>query len=312
MAKNVTNADIFGGMFRNMPSIDTADPHMGEGTGKKSESGRITVERSRLHPFKNHPFRVMEDEQMQELAESIRMYGIKEPILVRPDKEKEGEYEIISGHRRNYAAGLAGLNEVPAKVEDLNDDDAAVLMVDSNNKRETLLASEKAWAYRIKAEALRHQGKRNDLLEEPEEGMSELGQKNGDSERTVRRYIRLTYLLPELLALVDGAKMSVGMGYQISFFISPVQEYIAGCYEKQHTLPGNAQMEALTQLHRSGGLDVTAAENVLSAEKQIRQRTVNITLKNDRLKQYFPADATKEYMESVIVELLEQWSSQNK
>lgn len=312
MAKNVTNADIFGGMFRNMPSIDTTDQCIGEETENKSESGRITVERSRLHPFKNHPFRVMEDEQMQELAESIRMYGIKEPILVRPDKEKEGEYEIISGHRRNYAAGLAGLNEVPAKVEYLSDDDAAVLMVDSNNKRETLLASEKAWAYRIKAEALRHQGKRNDLLEEPEEGMSELGQKNGDSERTVRRYIRLTYLLPELLALVDGAKMSVGMGYQMSFFISPVQEYIAGCYEKQHTLPSNAQMEALTQLHRSGGLDVAAAENVLSAEKQIKQRTVNITLKNDRLKQYFPADATKEYMESVIVELLEQWSSQNK
>lgn len=312
MAKNVTNADIFDGMFRNMPSMDATGSHAKDSGAK----GNVTVLRSCLHsfkhPLKDHPFRVVEDEQMQELAESIRMYGVKEPILVRPDKEKKGEYEIISGHRRTYAAGLAGLVEVPVKVEDLSDDDAAILMVDSNNKRETLLASEKAWAYRIKAEALRHQGKRNDLQEESSEGMNELGQKNGDSLRTVQRYIRLTYLLPELLDLVDIAKMSVGTGYQISFFIRPVQEHIAAYYEKQHVLPDNAQMETLVQLHRSGELDAAAAENVLSAEKRIKQRTVNITLKNDRLKQYFPADATKEYMESVIVELLEQWSSQNK
>lgn len=314
MAKNVTNADIFDGMFRNMPSmdVDAARSHAKDSGAKEN----VTVQRSCLHsfkhPLKDHPFRVVEDEQMQELAESIRMYGVKEPILVRPDKEKKGEYEIISGHRRTYAAGLAGLIEVPVKVEDLSDDDAAILMVDSNNKRETLLASEKAWAYRIKAEALRHQGKRNDLQEEASGGMNELGQKNGDSLRTVQRYIRLTYLLPELLDLVDIAKMSVGTGYQISFFIGPVQECIAAYYEKRHVLPDNAQMESLVQLHRSGELDAVTAEYVLAAEKPIKQRTVNITLKNDRLKQYFPADATKEYMESIIVELLEQWSSQNK
>lgn len=327
MAKGVTGADIFGGMFRNIPEYEkdagiNAASHAEQKTpaqlrnAKDAEQKEYRViERSRLKPFHNHPFRVTENEEMQELAESIRNYGVIEPVLVRPDPGTEGEYEIISGHRRNYAAGLAGLTEIPVHIKELNDDEAAVQMVDANNKREFLLPSEKAWAYRIKADALRRQGKRSDLISVEEiqsaEQMQEVGRKNGDCIRTVQRYIRLTCLLEELLKLVDEEKLSIGSGYSISFFSRAEQGYIAEYYRKHQLLPDKAQTAAMMELQKKGKLDAAAVERIMEKrkkkEKPVRQ---NITLPNRSLKKYFPENATKEYMEQVIFQLLERWAEE--
>lgn len=321
MAKSVTSEDIFGGMFQGIPgySSDSRTVTKGEPMEEEdivSKAGKkeaMVIKRSQLHPFRSHPFRVIEDEQMKELARSIQMYGIQEPILIRPDKEKIGEYEIISGHRRNHAAGLAGLEEVPVRIEELDDDDAAILMVDSNNKREALLPSEKAWAYRIKAEALRHQGKRKDLMPEEEaekpDGMKAVSEKDGDSIRTIQRYIRLTYLNRELLELVDAGEMTVGIGYHLSFFNGIEQGYLTDYYREHQILPDKAQIAAMAEVRDRGKLDAAAVARIMSKrEKAERPEKKNVILKDSRLKQYFPQDATKEYMENIILELLEQWS----
>lgn len=322
MAKNVSSMDIFGGMFQNIPAYEKAmHPDKAAATGseqtekeklQEGKEDKVLVRRELLHPFHNHPFRVTEDAAMQELAESIRSYGIMEPILVRPDSKRQGEYEIIAGHRRNCAAGLAGLKEVPVRIEELDDDTASVLMVDSNNKREELLPSEKAWAFRIKAEALRHQGKRSDLFAEEGKGMATVGEKSGDSERTVRRYIRLTYLEKDLLDLVDAGKLNIGAGYTISFFNSEEQGYILDYYRGNNKLPVGVQLEELARYQRKGLLDAEAVERVMGAESTKRQIKENVTIKRDRLRKYFPKEATAEYMENIIMELLEQWAREHQ
>lgn len=326
MAKNVTGADIFGGMFQNISAYESdksknMDHSSRNGdTDGKSEADIITVNRELLHPFHSfygHPFRVTEDFAMQELADSIRDFGIMEPVLVRPDKEKKGEYEIISGHRRTYAAGMAGIMEMPVRIMDLSDREAAELMVDSNNKRENILPSEKAWAYRTKAEAARQQGKRTDLQIDTEEdmenetagGMKSVG--DGDSVRTVRRYIRLTYLIKELLDLVDEKKMSLGTGYIISFFNSSEQECIMTYYMEHAVLPGNVQLAELMEWHKKGQMDQSVVEDVMSKEKSRKTAGVKkeITIKRKNVEKYFPPEATDEDMESVIMELLEKWAA---
>lgn len=307
MAKNVTSADLFSGMFARLPAQERE-------TQGKEERHPESLERSRLHPFKNHPFRVVEDEQMEELAESIRNYGIQEPILVRPDKENGG-YEIISGHRRCHAAGMAGLDRVPVHIREMSDSLATVLMVDANNKREILLPSEKAWAYRMKADALRHQGKRNDLTgeAETEEGMAAVSGKGlgSDSVRTVQRYIRLTYLLDELLQACDAGKLSVSTGYALSYFSKEEQEWIVSYYRSTGKLPDAGQMETLKKLKRQGGLTLDGVQAVFM-EKKPAVTARNITVKEKCLSRYFPEDATKEYMESVILDLLEQWAKEQE
>lgn len=325
MAKNVTSADIFGGMFQNIPAYESREDNKKneKNENEQDELSRVMVKRSCLHAFSSfygHPYRVDQDEKMQELEESIREMGVLEPLLIRPDKNKPGEYEIIAGHRRNYAAGLAGLTEVPAYIRNLGDDEAAIIMVDSNNRREILLPSEKAWAYRTKAEALRHQGKRTDLLlsedMENEEkaigGMNAVGEKSGDSVRTVQRYIRLTYLIPDLLALVDDEKLTVGNGYQLSSFDSEIQGCVLNYYKEHHILPDKAQIAAMEDLRQQGTLDASAVARIMSkrekAEIPIKK---NITLKGSCLRQYFPEGATMDYMEQVILQLLEKWSKRD-
>lgn len=329
MAKNVTGADIFGGMFQNIPSYESDKnkkvdiPEGNMSVDGHSISDVVMVKRSCLHSFHafyGHPFRVTEDFAMEELAASIRDFGIMEPILVRPEKGKAGEYEIISGHRRNHAAGLAGLTEVPVHIEDFSDRVAAEIMVDSNNKREFLRTSEKAWAYRTKAEAARQQGKRTDLQIDAEDdmedeaarGMKSVGDKNGDSVRTVRRYIRLTYLVKELLDLVDEEKVSLGTGYIISFFNSSEQECILDYYHSYHLLPDINQAKKLMECHKTESLDATAVERIMAKVKVTKPAKTNITIKQDCLRKYFPKEATPEYMENVIVELLEQWAGENR
>ncbi|RGX94948.1 ParB/RepB/Spo0J family partition protein [Roseburia sp. OF03-24] len=321
MAKNVSSADIFGGMFQNLPDYtsrreNTLTERKEPGRQTEKQSGVAMIRREQLKAFHEHPYRVDEDQAMKDLAESIRTYGVREPILVRPVSGKEDEYEIISGHRRNHAAGMAGLKEVPVHIEELDDDTVAILMVDSNNKRETLLPSEKAWAYRIKAEAMRHQGKRNDLMTEDDMaqekepgGMKKVGEKNGDSERTVRRYIRLTYLRKELLNLVDESKLSVGAGYIISFFNREEQQCVWEYYQKNNRLPDTGKLEKMMQLHKSGTWNQEEIDNIMNRQpKKENVAKKGITIKKEKIKSFFPEDATDEYVESVIMELLEIWA----
>lgn len=323
MAKNVTSADIFGGMFQNLPDYATKREEISENKEKKDSYAReekksdvVMIRREQLITFHDHPYRVNEDQAMEDLAESVKTYGIREPLLVRPVSNQKDEYEIISGHRRNHAAGMAGLKEVPVHIEELDDDTAAILMVDSNNKRETLLPSEKAWAYRIKAEAMRHQGKRNDLmieadmeLEKDTGGMKKVGEKNGDSERTVRRYIRLTYLRKDLLNLVDESKLSVGAGYIISFFNREEQQCVWEYYQKNNRLPDTGQLEKMMQLHKSGTWNQEEIDNIMNRQpKKENVAKKGITIKKEKIKSFFPEDATDEYVESVIMELLESWA----
>lgn len=308
MAKNVTSADIFGGMFQNVPQCGERE--------KERQSGQTMIRRDCLHEFSSfygHPFRVVEDEKMTELAESIRERGIVEPLIVRPDKEHPGQYEIISGHRRNHAAGLAGLTEVPARIEELDDDAAAEIMVDSNNRREVLLPSEKAWAYRTKAEARRHQGKRTDLSGEDaaadQGGMKGIGVKNGDSVSTVKRYIRLTYLIPDFLKLVDEEKLSVGGGYLISFFDQPIQQYLNEYCQEHKMLPDKAQIAAMAEVNAVQELNEEAVIRIMSKrERAEKPEKRNFTISDSQIRRYFPEDATKDYIEQVIMDLLEKWS----
>lgn len=319
MAKNVTSADIFGGMFQNIPAYENT--RKSEEKEQKDTSPVIMMKRSCLHDFSSfygHPYRVVEDDKMLELAESIRDVGILEPLQVRPDKENPGKYEIIAGHRRNYAAGLAGLDEVPVYIKDIDDNAAAVIMVDSNNRREMLLPSEKAWAYRTKAEALRRQGKRTDLLpgeEQDSHGMHSVGEKNGDGVRTVQRYIRLTYLIPELLELVDKEKLPIVSGYLLSFFEKEEQGYVLAYYEKHQLLPDKSQLTAMGALREQGMLDAAAVDRIMSkrekTEKPLKKKT-GVTLKNSCLRQYFPREATADYMEKIILELLEEWAKKEQ
>ena len=316
MAKNVTSADIFGGMFQNLPDYATKDSYARE----EKKSDVVMIRREQLITFHDHPYRVNEDQAMEDLAESVKTYGIREPLLVRPVSNQKDEYEIISGHRRNHAAGMAGLKEVPVHIEELDDDTAAILMVDSNNKRETLLPSEKAWAYRIKAEAMRHQGKRNDLmteadmeLEKDTGGMKKVGEKNGDSERTVRRYIRLTYLLKDLLNLVDEGKLSGGLGYTLSFFDCEEQQGIWEYYQESHRLPNSKQLEEMMQCHKNGSLDRLEINKIMNMKpKKEKMVKKEITIKKEKIKSFFPKDATDEYVENVIMELLAGWAEKQE
>lgn len=329
MAKHVTGADIFGGMFQNIPGYERgrkegADPsgkHGGAGGG--GDSGIALVDRGCLNPFHSfygHPFRVEEDFAMEELAESIRELGIMEPILVRPEKGERGGYEIISGHRRNHAAGLAQLKEVPVRIMELSDEEAAEIMVDSNNKREHILPSEKAWAYRTKAEAARRQGRRTDLQADAGEGlegglakgMDSVGGKNGDSVQTVRRYIRLTYLLKELLELVDEGRIPLGTGYALSFLNGQEQECILDYYHARRILPDASQAKQLLECRKEQGLDAVAVERIMAGAGTEKTAKTRITIKQERLREYFPEEATPEYMESVILELLEKWRRENQ
>lgn len=307
MAKNVTSGDIFGGMFQEYEERSVGR----EEADIPRTQETVRIKREKLHEFVGHPFRVLEDAAMQELAESIRQFGIQEPLLVRPHKELEGEYEIISGHRRNHAAGLAGLQEVPVNIRKLDDETAVVLMVDANNKRETLLPSEKAWAYRMKADAIRRQGKRSDLMPEriPEAGMDSVGKKNGDSARTVQRYIRLTYLEKELLGLVDEGKIDIGAAYVVSFFNSKDQHVLLEYYEKYHKFPDKSQLEKLAEHVKDAPL---SEQLILGTLPQPKEKQENVILRGTRLRKYFPEGTTGTEMETIIISLLEAYAQEKK
>ncbi len=266
-----------------------------------------------LHPFKGHPFHVTDDEKMQEMAESVAQHGILVPGIVRP--RPEGGYELVSGHRRKRACELAGLDTMPVFVRDLDDDEAVLIMVDSNLQRERILPSEKAFAYRMKLDAMKRQGKRKCMTSVP------VGQKLGqtsremlaanspDSNTQIQRYIRLTYLLPALLQVVDENKLALRPAVELSHLAQEEQALLLEVMGRLGVVPTLEQAQRLKTYSQDGQLTSAVMDAVLADRKPA---AVQVTLKKDRLKQYFPQSYTQKQMEDVIFSLLEGWKSQQK
>lgn len=266
-----------------------------------------------LHPFKGHPFHVTDDEKMQEMAESVAQHGILVPGIVRP--RPGGGYELVSGHRRKRACELAGLDTMPVFVRELDDDEAILIMVDSNLQRERILPSEKAFAYRMKLDAMKHQGKRKCMTSVP------VGQKLGqtsremlaanspDSNTQIQRYIRLTYLLPALLQMVDENKLVLRPAVELSYLTQEEQALLLEVMGRLGVVPTLEQAQRLKTYSQDGQLTAAVMDAVLADRKPA---AVQVTLKKDRLKQYFPQSYTQKQMEDVIFSLLEGWKSQQK
>ena len=280
------------------------------------QTGGETVQEvplSELFPFKNHPFQVRDDEAMQKTVESIARRGVLSPAIVRP--RREGGYEIITGHRRKRGSELAGRETMPVLVRTLDDDEATIIMVDSNLQREKILPSEKAFAYKMKMEALKHQGQRRDLT--CERGVHKLksrdkiAQDAGEScGLTVTRYIALTKLIPPLLALVDGDKLSFSTAADyISVLTEQEQTDLVSEMDKLDVIPVKGQLAKIKQHSKAGTLTAAVIESILSEGHPV---TVQVVLKQTRLRQYFPQSYTAQQMEEVIVSLLETWSVQHK
>ena len=285
-------------------------------TGGKAEANGEQVREvplAELFPFKDHPFQVRDDEAMQKTMESIARSGVLSPGIVRP--RKEGGYEIIAGHRRKRGSELAGKTTMPVLIRTMDDDEATIIMVDSNLQREKILPSEKAFAYKMKLEALKHQGKRRDLTSEPAvpklTAREKIAQDAGENcGLTVTRYIALTRLIPPLLALVDEDKLAVSTAADyISDLAKQEQTDLVSVMDKLNVIPGRGQLAKIKQHSKDDTLTATVIEGLLSAE---HPTAVQVVLKQARLHQYFPPSYTSQQMEEVIVSLLEAWSVQQK
>ena len=263
----------------------------------------------KLVPFPNHPFKVRDDEKMLETVESIRERGVLIPILVRP--QNDGTFQIVSGHRRCHASLLAGKTEIPAIVRDMDDDTAILLMVDSNLQREELLPSEKAFAYKMKLDAMKRQGQRTDLTSaqfgrkfDGKESRELLAEQTGESRNQISRYIRLTYLVPDLLARVDNKTMAFNAAVEVSYLTEPEQKMLCEAIEREECTPNLNQARRLKQFSQDGKLDANVMDAIMPEEKPIEDKLV---LKGDVLAKYFPKSYTPSQKQKVIVKLLEDW-----
>ena len=260
-----------------------------------------------LFPFKNHPFKVLDDESMQRTVESVEQYGVLSPLIARP--RPEGGYEIISGHRRQHAAQLAGLDVLPVIVRNMDDDAAVLLMVDSNLQRENILPSERAFAYKMKLEALKNQGARSDLtsaqLGRKLETADIVGQESGDSRNQVRRFIRLTNLVPELLDRVDEKKIAFNPAVELSYLDTNQQRDFLEAMNDTQNAPSLSQAQRLKKLAQEGHFSYDVAFAVMGEEK--KDEMDKVVIKNDTLRKYFPRSYTPKQMEDTIIKLLEQW-----
>ena len=262
---------------------------------------------SELHPFRNHPFKVKDDEAMMETADSIKQYGVLVPAIARPDPE--GGYELVAGHRRHRASELAEKETMPVIVRDLDDDAATIIMVDSNLQRESLLPSERAFAYKMKLEAMKHQGERVDLTS------SQVGTKlradekvakdSGESRNQVQRFVRLTNLVPELLDMVDEKKISFNPAVELSYLDEKQQQDFLEAMDASQNAPSLSQAIRIKKLAQQGEFDYDAVYNIMNEEKKSELDTV--TIKNETLRKYFPRNYTPRQMESIIIKLLDQW-----
>lgn len=260
-----------------------------------------------LVPFKNHPFKVLDDESMLRTTESIAEYGVLTPLIARP--LDHGGYEIISGHRRAHAAELAGLSEVPVLVRDMDDDAATVLMVDSNLQRENILPSERAFAYKMKLEAMKHQGSRSDLT------LSQVGTKLrtdqvmakelGESRNQIQRYIRLTNLVPDLLDLVDCKQISFNPAVELSYLSPEEQETFLQAMDEVQAAPSLSQAQRLKKLAQEGNFTMDAAREIMNEVK--KGDLERVTFRNEQLRRFFPRSYTAQQMQDTIIKLLDQW-----
>ena len=265
-----------------------------------------------LHPFPNHPFKVMEDEAMQRTVESIAQYGVLAPLIARP--RPEGGYEILSGHRRQYAAKLAGLETLPVIVRNMDDNAAVVLMVDSNLQREHILPSERAFAYKMKLEALKNQGARSDLTsDQPGQklwSVEQVASDAGESKTQIQRYIRLTHLIPELLELVDQKKISFNPAVELSYLTEPEQRDFLEAMQDTQNAPSLSQAQRIKKLSQESQCSYEAIFDIMGEEKKAEMDRV--TLKNEVLRKYFPRSYTPKQMEDTILRLLEQWQKKRQ
>ena len=259
-----------------------------------------------LFPFKNHPFKVLDDESMQRTVESVEQYGVLSPLIARP--RPEGGYEIISGHRRQHAAQLAGLDTLPVIVRQMDDDAAVLLMVDSNLQRENILPSERAFAYKMKLEALKNQGARSDLTSvqvAPKLSTEKIGEEVGMSKDNVKRYIRLTNLVPELLDMVDEKKIAFNPAVELSYLDETQQRDFLEAMNDTQNAPSLSQAQRLKKLAQEGHFSYDVAFAVMGEEK--KDELDKVVIKNDTLRKYFPRSYTPKQMEDTIIKLLEQW-----
>lgn len=282
---------------------------------KRQEEQREQVQQipiDTLHPFTNHPFKVLDDEAMTRTVESIAQYGVLAPLIARPRPDGDG-YEIISGHRRQYAAKLAGLDTLPVIVRQMSDDAAVILMVDSNLQREHILPSERAFAYKMKLDAIKNQGARSDLTSTQvaqKLSVEKVGDDAGVSKDTIRRFIRLTNLVPELLDMVDEKKISFNPAVELSYLDEGQQRAFLEAMNDTQNAPSLSQAQQLKKMAQQGDFSYEKAFDVMGQEKKSEKDTV--TIKNETLRKYFPRSYTPKQMEEKIIQLLDAWQKKQQ
>ena len=266
-----------------------------------------------LRPFKNHPFKVKDDEAMMETADSIKQYGVLVPAIARPDPE--GGYELVAGHRRHRASELAEKETMPVIVRDLDDDAATIIMVDSNLQRESLLPSERAFAYKMKLEAVKHQGARTDLTsrqlgEKSQTSIQKVADQAGESQRQVQRYIRLTELIPELMDMVDEKKIALNPAYELSFLKKEEQVDLLDAMDSEQATPSLSQAQRLKKYSQEGHLTLDMMRVIMGEEK--KSDLDRVTFTSDTLRKYFPKSYTPARMQETIIKLLEAWQKKRQ
>lgn len=298
-------------MMKNRPDEKIKLASLDELLGVVNEESAMEIEINKIHAFKNHPFKVLDDEKMQDLIESVKLSGVLTPVLLRVDSNDE--YEMISGHRRLHAAKMAGLTTIPAIVRELSDDDAVIAMVDANIQREELLPSEKAFAYRMKLEAMKRQGSRTDLTLSQNETKSRsdevLSKQVGESRAQVQRYIRLTELIPELLDLVDSKKLKFTVAVDISYIDKEIQKWIYE-YIKDTGFIKPQQITALRNQLNEGAVNQVGMLTIFNKCMMVKTPSRSITFSEKKLTKYFPESYSADDMEQVIESLLEKWSQE--
>ena len=278
-----------------------------ESRADESREKIIEIPLTELFPFKDHPFKVIDNEAMFDTAESVKQYGVLVPAIARP--RDEGGYELVAGHRRKRACELAEIDTMPVIVRNLDDDEAVIIMVDSNLQRENILPSERAFAYRMKLDAVKNQGARNDLTSRQVVGKLEtadlVGKESGDSGRQVQRYIRLTHLIPEILSMVDEKKIAFNPAVELSFLKNEEQTDLLDAMDMEQATPSLSQAQRLKKFSNEGKLTLEVMSAIMSEEK--KGDLDRVTLTGDKLKKYFPKSYTPKQMEETIMKLLEGW-----
>lgn len=290
------------------PSLTSYDDIFStEASRQQEQIQRLAL--SELHPFKDHPFRVLDDDRMMETVESVKEYGVLVPIIARP--MPDGGYEIVSGHRRKRACELAGMNEIPAIVRDLDDDEAVIIMVDSNLQRENILPSERAKAYQMKLEAIKHQGEGRDLTSRQLVGKLEaadlIGQDTGESGRQIQRILRLNNLEPPLIDKVDAGKLAFTPAVELSYLKPEEQQWLDTALENTQQTPSLSQAQRMKRESKQGTLSEQGIMEIMTENKQTVPPKGSVVLPQEKLTKYFPRSYTTEQMEKVIFKLLDYW-----